>query len=110
MRDDISCLEPENIEANSSLLLKSKFSDTTLANLREFINGIWQGFLKRLLADPQELQVYQKVDRHGNKFWQAYDPMTGKSFSSGSEADVSMWIEQLYQQQRYDTINSGNWQ
>jgi hypothetical protein len=25
-----------------------------------------------------------------------YDPITGQSLSSGSEADISMWIEQSY--------------
>ncbi|WP_414519790.1 hypothetical protein [Nostoc sp. PCC 9305] len=57
---------------------------------------IWESFVKKLLVDPNELQVWQKVDRHGNIYWQAYDPATGKSFSSGSETDVFMWIEQLY--------------
>ncbi|MEH2179081.1 hypothetical protein [Nostoc sp.] len=56
---------------------------------------IWANFVKKLLA-PHELQVWRKVDRHGNIYWQAYDPVTGKSFSSGSETDMSMWIEQLY--------------
>nr|WP_085952854.1 hypothetical protein [Calothrix sp. PCC 7507] len=58
--------------------------------------GFWKNLLNNLLADPHELQVWQKVDRQGNTYWRAYDPITGKSFASGSEADVCMWIEQLY--------------
>jgi hypothetical protein len=49
-----------------------------------------------LLDNNKEIQVWQKSDSHGNIYWKAYDPVTGKSFSSGSEADISMWIEQRY--------------
>lgn len=60
------------------------------------LSGLFKKFLNTLLADHQEIQVSQKVDRHGNIYWKAYDPVTGNSFASGSETDVCMWIEQLY--------------
>ncbi|MEH1826943.1 MAG: hypothetical protein V7L22_16530 [Nostoc sp.] len=65
-------------------------------NFWKSLNIIWENFVKKLLSNPNELQVWQKVDRQGNIYWQAYDPVTGKSFSSGSQTDVCMWIEQLY--------------
>jgi hypothetical protein len=89
MKNDIGCLKFQGAETATSSNVERKFS---FKNLHE----IWQSFVKILLADPKELQVSKKVDRHGNIYWEAYDPVTGKSFSSGSEADISMWIEQLY--------------
>ncbi|MBE9004918.1 hypothetical protein IQ259_07680 [Fortiea sp. LEGE XX443] len=75
---------------NNQLTL-SKYSD-----IKKKLQDVWQKIIKTLLADPTELQVWQKVDRHGNKYWYAYDPKTQKSFSSGSEADINIWIEQIY--------------
>ncbi|MEH2079935.1 MAG: hypothetical protein V7K89_07935 [Nostoc sp.] len=92
MNNDIRCLSTEDIEINCSPSFQKKFN----LNFWKSLYMIWENFIKNILADPHELQVWQKVDRHGNIYWQAYDPVTGKSFSSGSETDVSMWIEQLY--------------
>lgn len=93
MKDNIRCL---NSEINCDLLTKKGLKLSDRSQLGKFLHNIWENFVKAILADPQELQVKQKVDRHGNIYWNAYDPVTGKSFSSGSEADVYMWIEQLY--------------
>ncbi|MGF1939327.1 MAG: hypothetical protein RM347_034110 [Nostoc sp. ChiQUE02] len=92
MSNEIRCLPTEDIEINCNPLFKKKFN----SNFWESLHSLWKSFVKKLLADPNELQVWQKVDRHGNTYWQAYDPATGKSFSSGSQADICMWIEQLY--------------
>ena len=89
MRDDIRCLQPEEIEITSK-------TSKILRTIGLALHSFWHNAIKTLLADPQELQVIQKVDRHGNIYWQAYDPVSGKSYASGSEVDVSMWIEQLY--------------
>ncbi|OUL21400.1 hypothetical protein BV378_26800 [Nostoc sp. RF31YmG] len=88
MRNEIRCLQPEEIEITSR-------TRNIFTSVYQALHGFWQKAIQTLLA-PDELQVIQKVDRHGNIYWQAYDPVTGKSFSSGSEVDVSMWIEQLY--------------
>ncbi len=32
-------------------------------------------------------------------FWQAYNPMTGRSACFGSEAEMRMWIEMQYYQE-----------
>ncbi|MEH1924449.1 hypothetical protein [Nostoc sp.] len=92
MNNDIRCLSTEDIEINCSPSLQKK----NHSNLWKSLHLIWEKFVEKLLSNPNELQVWQKVDRQGNIYWQAYDPVTGKSFSSGSETDVSMWIEQLY--------------
>lgn len=92
MKNDIRCLPTEDTKINCSPLFNKKFN----SNFWKSLHSIWENLVKKLLADPNELQVWQKVDRYGNIYWQAYDPVTGKSFSSGSQADVCMWIEQLY--------------
>ncbi|MFN6528277.1 hypothetical protein [Nostoc sp. ChiSLP03a] len=92
MNNNIKCLQKEDIKINCSPSFQKKIH----SNFWKSLYMIWENFVKKLLAEPNELQVWQKVDRHGNIYWQAYDPVTGKSFSSGSETDVSMWIEQLY--------------
>lgn len=92
MNNHIKCLEAKKIDINSSSSFHKKFN----FNFWESLHNIWEKFVQQIIADSNELQVTQKVDRYGNIYWQAYDPVTGKSFASGSEADVSMWIEQLY--------------
>jgi hypothetical protein len=94
MSNDIRCLstEDKDIEINFNPLLTKNINSKFWKGLYT----IWESLIKRLLANPNELQVWQKVDRHGNIYWQAYDPATGKYFSSGSQADVCIWIEQVY--------------
>jgi len=60
---------------------------------------IWQYFI-RTITSNNEVQVWQKTDRYGNTYWQAYDPKTGKSTSLGSEAEMRIWIEQRYYQSK----------
>ena len=50
----------------------------------------------RVLTRGHELQVWQKKDRNGNAYWQAFDPKTRKSTSLNSEAEMRIWIEQRY--------------
>ncbi|MCF4967836.1 hypothetical protein [Nostoc sp. CMAA1605] len=102
MQDNIKCLQSKGRETPNKIGFKHNFG-------REFIQTIWQKLLKILLSDANEIQVNQKVDRQGNKYWQAYDQITGHSFASGSEVDVRMWIEQIYRYQAYDRTKSSNW-
>ncbi|WP_445633531.1 hypothetical protein NSTC745_05199 [Nostoc sp. DSM 114161] len=92
MSNHKKCLEAKRIDITSNSSFQEKFN----FNFWKSLHNIWEKFIKQLLADPNELQVTQKVDRYGNIYWQAYDPVTGKSFASGSEVELSMWIEQLY--------------
>ncbi len=90
MKNNRVCLPSKDTE------LKLKFSYSSYYYLRKFLRDIWQNIVNALLTNHQQLQVKQKVDRQGNIYWQAYEPITGKSFTSGSEADIIAWIEQLY--------------
>lgn len=56
---------------------------------------IWQRFTKAIVSSSK-LQVWQASDRHGNVYWQAYDPASNRSICFGSEAEMRMWIEQYY--------------
>ncbi|WP_236738926.1 hypothetical protein [Chroogloeocystis siderophila] len=52
--------------------------------------------LFRYLTSRNDVQVWQKKDRHGRSYWQAYDPLTDKKISLASEAEMRIWIEQRY--------------
>lgn len=57
----------------------------------------WQQLWQRLvdmLAHAHAPQVWQRLDRFGNCYWQAYDPATGRSTASGSEAEIRAWLEE----------------
>jgi len=44
-----------------------------------------------------ELRIWRTND-HGSSWWHAYDPVTGRSTSAHSEAEMRAWIEQRYYQ------------
>ncbi|GAX38008.1 hypothetical protein [Nodularia sp. NIES-3585] len=58
----------------------------------------WQKLVTALSASS-ELQVWQKSDRSGHIYWQAYNPITGRSACFGSEAEMRVWIEMQYYQE-----------
>lgn len=59
------------------------------------LKSAWQR-LVNFLTTTNELQVWQSSDRHGNTWWNAYDPATGRSTKLSSEAEMRVWIEQRY--------------
>lgn len=59
------------------------------------LRTVWL-YLIRALTYSYELQVWRKTDRHGNSYWQAFDPKTSRSTSLNSEAEMRIWIEQRY--------------
>lgn len=89
MKNNCMCLQYDDTE------LEQKFGNDNTSILQKFLCGIWQKIVNAVLTS-QELKVWQKSDRYGNNYWEAYDPATGKSFKSGSESDMLAWIEQLY--------------
>ncbi|WP_026735099.1 hypothetical protein [Fischerella sp. PCC 9605] len=89
MNNNCMCLQSDDTE------LEQKFGDDNTSALQKFLRGIWQKIVNAVLTS-QELKVWQKVDSYGHNYWEAYDPATGKSFTSGSESDMLAWIEQLY--------------
>ncbi|GAX41253.1 hypothetical protein NIES4075_22220 [Tolypothrix sp. NIES-4075] len=96
MNDNTRCLKSEDRLTNIRQKAKEEFKLHKTSYLFALGKKFWQNFVTWLLDETKEIQVWQKSDGYGNIYWQAYDPITGKSFSSGSEADISMWIEQRY--------------
>ncbi|MBD2214318.1 hypothetical protein H6G64_12950 [Calothrix sp. FACHB-156] len=96
MKNEIRSLQTSKINISSAKIFNRKFRSNIFTSVCQAFSDFCKNAIATITADPNELQVVQKLDRHGNTYWQAYDPATGKSFSSGSEADVSIWIEQLY--------------
>lgn len=63
------------------------------------LNKIFEVVLRRLFryfTSRDDVQVWQKKDRHGRYYWQAYDPMTERRVSFASEAEMRIWIEHRY--------------
>ncbi|PSB32951.1 hypothetical protein C7B82_04870 [Stenomitos frigidus ULC18] len=63
--------------------------------------GFWRRLgqsLVKALTRAQALQVWQRCDRFGHRYWQAYDPATGRSTTTGSAAELRAWIEEDYYQ------------
>jgi hypothetical protein len=52
--------------------------------------------LLQALTSRDRLQVWQKKDRYGRSYWQAYDPVSESTISLASEAEMRAWIEQRY--------------
>ncbi len=48
------------------------------------------------VTQSSELKVSERCDRHGNLYYQVYDPHTQKSANFGSEAEIRYWLEQRY--------------
>lgn len=95
MKDSYRCLEPEELSATPRLTGKLRVGFISSLSPLEFLRDRWQN-LVNYFTHPSELRIWQTRDRFGNPYWQAYDPATGKSISSGSEAEIRAWIEQLY--------------
>lgn len=68
-------------------------SSLKLSSLPILISKIWQTFSKILIIDDN-LKIWQKCDRFGNLYWQAYNPKTRNFVYFASETEVRIWIEQ----------------
>jgi membrane carboxypeptidase/penicillin-binding protein PbpC len=56
----------------------------------------WLTRITQWLQARDEPRVTPRHDRQGNLYYQVYDPMTGRSASFGSEAEIRWWLEQRY--------------
>lgn len=54
--------------------------------------------LMEFLVAGDELRIWQSSDRFGNTVWNAYDPVTNRSTSLDSEAELRTWIEERHYQ------------
>lgn len=75
--------------------MKSGTSQTGINSFNRWSRSLFS-VLHRWLVSNQDLKVWQRSDRKGNRYWQAYNPTTGRSISAGSEDEIRAWIEQQY--------------
>lgn len=59
------------------------------------LKSVWEALL-RAIMNRSELQVWQTSDKEGCPHWNAYDPVSDRSISLSTEAEMRMWIEQNY--------------
>lgn len=62
-----------------------------LKRLRELVKQRWQWW-----CHPLALRVWKVRNRQGSFYWRAFNPKTGHSFSSCSEVEIRLWIEQQH--------------
>lgn len=48
------------------------------------------------LEQSEEIRIWQRVDRHGQIWWHAYNPRTEQLSVFESESEVRVWLEQQY--------------
>ncbi len=58
------------------------------------LRKVWQRLIASFIGN-NELRIWQTYD-HGNNWWHAYDPRTGRHTSVDSEAKMREWIEKRY--------------
>jgi hypothetical protein len=64
------------------------------SNLSEWIYQAWI-FLTHSLTKSHEPCIWQTRDRDGEIWWNAHDPMSGRSLVCTTEEEVQIWLEQL---------------
>jgi hypothetical protein len=52
--------------------------------------------LVKFLAGNREPKITQYRDRHGNSYYEIYDPVSGNRHSCATEQEVRVWLEQRY--------------
>lgn len=70
--------------------------DSSLGSIAR-LKGFWHQLVEAI-ANSAKLKVWQTVDSHGVRWWNAYDPHTGHSVCTDSESEMRQWIEENYQE------------
>lgn len=65
-----------------------------LSSVVEWFANVWHALV--ISESSNEPDIWQTLDRHGNVWWHAYDPMTGQTSYLSSEAEVLMWLDQRH--------------
>lgn len=86
-------VEREKLEFLYRQPAKKQAKGDYLAPFKNF----WQKVVNYLNTN-NELQIWQSSDRYGRKWWNAYDPFTGRIAKRDSENEMRVWIEQRYYQ------------
>lgn len=98
MKSSTSWLNRQELERELQTISSYRAkSSTNKSSIFSRLNNVWQR-LVLAIAHSSELQVWQTTDRQGNTWWNAYDPKTERSTCLASEAEMRIWIEQLYYQ------------
>lgn len=58
---------------------------------------LWNAALEIFVRSP-EPKIHQKYDRHGNLYFQVYDPIAQQSSTFSTEQEVRIWLDQRYYQ------------
>lgn len=67
-----------------------------LAALVDRFDRFCQGFVKAIFHP--EVRIWQTTDGVGGVYWNAYDPQSGQTITTDSEAELRVWIEQNCQE------------
>jgi hypothetical protein len=73
--------------------IKTMADSLKLSSFFLLIKKIWKN-LSNIFFSNNELKIWQKRDRFGNIYWQAYNPYTRNFVCFASEMEVRIWIEQ----------------
>jgi hypothetical protein len=74
MNNQTKCLKPETVEKHNTLKLNQKTEIKNNLRFFRFLHQIWQDIISFISINPDEVQVHQKINRHGNIYWHAYHP------------------------------------
>ena len=88
---------PQPLESNADHNQSSRF------NIVEYLRRLGDRLVE-YFNSQSEIKIWQRQDRFGNDYWEVYDPNTNRSASFGSEAEVRIWIEELFHQQQYNSV------
>jgi hypothetical protein len=65
------------------------------AALSHALKHAWDDVVQ-LMTSSNDVKVWKTRDRHGNEYWNAYDPITDAARQFSSEAEVRVWLEDRY--------------
>lgn len=91
MKPGINYWRHQHLLPNLSLKLRKKLNQKTF--FLRIVNSC-RAILQRAIEPPQ-LRVWQTWDEQG-VYWNARDPVTGRSIERVSESQIRAWIEQRY--------------
>lgn len=63
---------------------------------QKFFQAIWQSVREQITGDPTQPRISRFFDITGTTIWHAYDPVSRRSFTSKSEAELLDWLEERY--------------
>lgn len=65
-----------------------------VAGIGAWFANLWHSLTR--FHGTNEPDIWQTMDRHGNLWWNAYDPATGQISYLSSEEEVLMWLDQRH--------------